>query len=298
MTQHSTALPYKGNPILTPGPQGSWDAGALGTMSVLTVGDEYHMYYEAWGERSDAEWDEAEYYSLQIGHATSSDGLVWNKDPINPVLSKGDPSDFDFHGTWDPFVLHEDGIFKMWYGGGATDHCDWAFAISEDGRLFEKRGRISNLGNVEDLHVVRDIDTGVYHAYYWDRQFEPDALRHVSSPDETSFAFEHAERVRIQGESYPGQYKFSHVVQDEGRWYMLYSDFVRPHCAEGRMRLANSTNGSDWVKQSDNVLPGHDGELLPLGKDLWHIYYGPQGYFDRKECTINVATYSGRLADL
>ena len=74
-----------------------------------------------------------DYRSLQIGHATSRDGLHWTKDPANPVLPKGTASAWDREGTWDPFVLHEDGVFKMWYGDGMDDHGGWGYAVSTDG---------------------------------------------------------------------------------------------------------------------------------------------------------------------
>ena len=62
---------YEHNPVVTVGESGEWDAGALGTMSVLKVGDVFHMYYEAWGNRSGVAWVMEDYYSLQIGHAKS-----------------------------------------------------------------------------------------------------------------------------------------------------------------------------------------------------------------------------------
>lgn len=34
---------YKDNPVLLPGKDGAWDAGALGTMSVLKVGDLFQV---------------------------------------------------------------------------------------------------------------------------------------------------------------------------------------------------------------------------------------------------------------
>ena len=39
--------PYEGNPVLRPGAEGTWDEGALGSMSVLKVGEVFHMYYES-----------------------------------------------------------------------------------------------------------------------------------------------------------------------------------------------------------------------------------------------------------
>ncbi|MHC4271060.1 MAG: hypothetical protein ACYST2_01955, partial [Planctomycetota bacterium] len=56
--------PYHGNPVVTMGEKGEWDAGALGSMTVLKVGDTFHMYYESWGVRSEADWDASEYESL------------------------------------------------------------------------------------------------------------------------------------------------------------------------------------------------------------------------------------------
>jgi len=40
---------YPDNPLLRPGAKGEWDAGALGSMTVLKVGEVFHLYYEAWG---------------------------------------------------------------------------------------------------------------------------------------------------------------------------------------------------------------------------------------------------------
>jgi len=62
---------YSHNPVLTCGSEGEWDAGALGTMSIVRVGKLFHMFYEAWGSRSHANWSRQEYDSLQIGHAIS-----------------------------------------------------------------------------------------------------------------------------------------------------------------------------------------------------------------------------------
>jgi hypothetical protein len=39
---------YPRNPVLKPGALGSWDAGALGSMTVVKVGSVFHLYYEAW----------------------------------------------------------------------------------------------------------------------------------------------------------------------------------------------------------------------------------------------------------
>jgi hypothetical protein len=289
---------YENNPVVTLG-KNTWDGGALGSMTVLKVGDIYHMYYEAWGVRSEKEWDALEYTSLQIGHAVSLDGLHWVKDPANPVLTKGSENDWDKDGTWDPFVIYEDGLYKMWYGGGGgPSPCDWGYAVSEDGSNFVKKGQLSYLKHVEDDHIVHDMANQKYYMYYWNREYEPMGLFRAESPNETDFDFANASPIKIENETYPGMYKFTHVLVKNSTWFMLYGNFVRPHCADGTVRVATSSDGINWTSRNKNMLAGHDAEILKVEEDLYIMYYGPQGYFDRKDCDIRLAIYSGELNDL
>ena len=283
---------YTNNPVLRPGAKGEWDAGALGSMTVLRVGEVFHMYYEAWGVRGS---QAADYLSLQIGHATSPDGLHWKKDPANPVLRKGTDQDWDRDGTWDPFVLHEDGVFKMWYGGGENTHCDWGFAVSIDGVHFIKKGQISHLGNVEDDHVVHDPITGRYFMYYWDRKQEPKGLFRAQSLNETNFDFAHAQPIQIDGLLDKSMYKFTHVLRDRGQWLMFFAEFVRPGCKDSWTGYATSQDGVRWQAQNRQLLLGQDAEILKVADDLYFLYYGPDGYFDQKGCDIRLAVRKGTL---
>jgi len=151
---------YPGNPILEPGVKGQWDSWTLATMNVLKVGNTCHIYYEA-GSKG--------VIDFQIGHAVSTDGINWVKDPANPVIPFGQRDEWDGAETWDPFVLYEDGIFKMWYGGttmrkGRRDF-QIGYATSRDGTHFTKKGKISHYarGNVGDMHVVGDEQSGKYY---------------------------------------------------------------------------------------------------------------------------------------
>jgi hypothetical protein len=281
---------YDGNPVLEPGKKGTWDAFALGSMTVVKTSDVYCMYYEAWGTR--------DYRTLQIGRAVSPDGVHWVKDPANPVVPKGTGRDWDRDGTWDPFVICEDGTFKMWYGGGVGGHCDWGFAVSEDGREFTKKGQISHLGDVEDVHVVHDEANKRYYMYYWDRRHEPMGLFRATSSNETDFDFADAEGLKIEGERYPGMYKFTHVFVEKGAWFMCYGNFLRPHCPNGTVRFASSPDGLHWTSRNRNLLAGHDGEILGVDDGLYLMYYGPQNHFDAKDCDIRLAIYNGDLGGL
>jgi len=298
MAEEGKWIIYENNPLLSPEP-GNWDGGALGSMTTVIVNDTMHMYYEAWGVRSDNPSNpEEDYSSLQIGHATSLDGITWIKDKASPVIPKGGPGEWDHMGTWDPFVIYEDGKYKMWYGGGISQTCNWGYAESMDGVNFVKKGQISDLGKVEDIHVVHDAGSGNYYLYYWNRAYEPDALFLAISHNETAFDFENALNLRIEGEKYPGKYKFTQVVQQDGQWYMFYSDFVRPGCSNATVRWAVSSDGKTWKSVNQNLLTGMDGDIIQVSKDLYALYFGPEGYFDQKGCDIRLAVYKGKLEDM
>lgn len=289
---------YEKNPVMIPEP-GKWDGGALGSMTTVIVNDTIHMYYEAWGVRSNNPSDpEEDYSSLQIGHAISVDGINWIKDNANPVIHKGEKGSWDHMGAWDPFVIYEDGIYKMWYGGGISQTCDWGYAESKDGVNFTKKGQISKLGNVEDIHVLHDAKSKKYFLYYWNRAYEPNGLFVAESNDETDFDFEDALNIRIEGEEYPGMYKFSQVLQQNGEWYMFYSNFVRPGCSNATVRLATSIDGKVWKSVNKNLIVGMDGDIILVSKDLYAMYYGPDGFFDQKGCDIRLAVFKGKLDDM
>lgn len=288
---------FAGNPVLSPGKQGEWDSGAIGSMTIVDVDGLIHLYYEAWG-RTAQNPKSVDYSTLQIGHAVSFDGVHWMKDPANPVIPKGSVGKWDAAGTWDPFVLFQDGVFKLWYGGGIDATCDWGYSESRDGRHFEKRGRISKLGHVEDDHVVRDPESGDYWMYYWDRQHEPRGLFRVESKDETGFDFSRAIPIGISGDNEHEMNKFTHVLFDRGRWYMFYADFVRPGCAESRTRLAVSNDGIHWKCVNRNLFGGHDADILPAGNSLYIAYFGPSGRFDQMDSDVRLAVFRGDLAQL
>jgi len=102
------------NPILTSGTFREWDYGGVSDPWVLRVGDTYHMYYYGW-------YNDEKYGS--IGHATSSDGFSWTKDPYNPVIVADPFRPIDDLTGWynakNPVVVHVNGMFKMYFSGSS-----------------------------------------------------------------------------------------------------------------------------------------------------------------------------------
>jgi len=129
-------------PVLPLGSYGSWDDEDVETPTVVKYNGMYHMWYCARGEPEGSPWSPEATY--RIGHATSPDGINWNKDPYNPVILLGDQNinEWDWAVTAEPAVIVEDGIFKMWYVGGNIINNKFylhiGYAISSDGSQWSK----------------------------------------------------------------------------------------------------------------------------------------------------------------
>ena len=276
---------YSGNPVIQPGPPGAWDSWAVMSMTVVKVADTLHLYYE--GGRTGCD-------DLQIGHATSIDALNWKKDPANPVLRPGRAGQWDDQAVWDPFMIYQDGIFKMWYGGQPESRRDYecGYAESRDGRHFVKRGRISDFeqGEMADMHVVHDQMSNRYVMFYWDRRFDlGKSLRLAVSPNETDFDFQNSSMLRIAGEK--SGHRYTHVVRSKQVWYMFYGFDGGP----GRSGCAVSRDLIHWSIVDTSMRETEDAEILLLNDDLHLMFYCPAGMQDEEGCDIRLALKGGIL---
>jgi hypothetical protein len=102
--------PYEGNPILGKGPAGSWDSLSVWAPTVVFHDGLYHMFYTgaAPGWRT-----------FEIGYATSTDGLTWEKYAENPVF-KADGTGFDAAAVGASPVLLEGNTWVLYYMGEKT----------------------------------------------------------------------------------------------------------------------------------------------------------------------------------
>jgi len=113
-------------PILTPGPTGSWDSGGLQWPSIVQTDQGYLMFFTALDRRGGRG---------SIGLATSSDGLAWTKHD-RPVLT----AEVEWErGQLDrPRVaVTPDGLAMVYAGGRLTDR---GLAWSDDGVTWQRDG--------------------------------------------------------------------------------------------------------------------------------------------------------------
>ncbi len=70
-------------PVIPTGDPGAWDGGDRNPLAVIEVDGTYHLYFN--GQQVGSQI----FRDYDIGHAWSTDGIVWTMDPENPVLTRG-----------------------------------------------------------------------------------------------------------------------------------------------------------------------------------------------------------------
>ncbi len=99
------------NPILRPGPKGSWDDDAIEAADALEDLGTYYLYYHAMGTLSTKQYE----YQLGVATATSPMG-PFKKHGDNPILPIGPKGSWDEGATACAMVLKEgDKKYYMWY---------------------------------------------------------------------------------------------------------------------------------------------------------------------------------------
>ena len=108
-------------PVMQADSTGDWDDDILIAESVVKDGDTFKMWYSG----GQGPWIET---VLQIGYATSTDGINWTKydDPAttdqpfqfsDPVVKVGDAGSWDPTRAWAPWVRKTGTGYEMWYSG-------------------------------------------------------------------------------------------------------------------------------------------------------------------------------------
>lgn len=170
LDQGETWARVSSQPVLALGPPGSCDGATISSNCVLKVGGTWYSWYTGISQVP---------YLASVCLATSSDGIHWEKYPHNPVLSYNPHVRTDAFMVATPQVLHEDGVFKMWYNakgygeGNQPGEYSICYAESLDGILWERCPRQPVLGpsgsgwdgQMVEYPEVLNLD-GTYHLWY------------------------------------------------------------------------------------------------------------------------------------
>ena len=165
------------DPILSPGPGGSWDGGGVSSPSCLIDGSTLRCWYA--GHDGDFNGNGDPFYGIGYGECALETAIPitdqpcaqtssWTKltpskndpefpdsDPLfassRPVLAEGPEGAFDSDYIGDPTVLLDstsagDRVFKMWYVGGNRPLIPFAPSTFNELLTFEENIASTNLG--------------------------------------------------------------------------------------------------------------------------------------------------------
>ncbi|MBJ93635.1 MAG: hypothetical protein CMP23_04085 [Rickettsiales bacterium] len=224
--------PY--NPVLRRGRSSGafdYDDVSVGCMAFDGSLGLYHLWYTGTNNSS---------RGTLFGHATSPDGVIWDKDLFNPI----DPFEdgvSELSRVWGCDALYEDGGFHFWVGGvnwegdGFVNPEEWLASAKYDiGYLYTEDG--------SDFTVQREL-----------------VLEHTGL-EGSSFDAEGVHKPSVF--TYTGE-------QDTPRYWMLYSGYNRVTASEDpfsqmifiesegkRLGMASSSSpSSGWTRLSQAPLP-------------------------------------------
>jgi hypothetical protein len=165
LSENHVDVRLRDEPVLAPGPLGTFDdSGAMGACLVPNSGREY-LYYIGWNRSVTVP------FTTFIGCAISTNGgRSFERASPAPVLGR---SEHDPFLATSPWVLVEDGRWRMWYASGVRWTSTAAgprheyrivYAESDDGIAWRPTGRICIDFASEDEYaiarpcVIRDVD--------------------------------------------------------------------------------------------------------------------------------------------
>lgn len=259
-------------PQIQPGAAGAWDGTMIETPSVIKVGDTYHLYYCGCLDCS------AGQYSL--GHATSTDGVHWTKDPRNPILThQPDPSHWGFYTAAEPGAVHDPRTGKIYLffttlkgrpGGSGDTGAMFGISVAEstDGSHFtphdpDHDGHMDAVLTQSDHYPATHkyvgystpmalIDAqGKFHLYYdvagyptagvWEQL----ALAHAEGPDPFHFTEVETDLVVANGKGWSGWEVRAPFVLQEGNQLRMWFAGMGGHNDLSQAGIGTATRSVD-----------------------------------------------------
>jgi predicted GH43/DUF377 family glycosyl hydrolase len=119
---------------------------------VIRDGSLYKCWYTGWNGKLNYSGEGiSKKIDLKIGYATSSDGVNWTKVKGfaggGAVLSAAEKYREDPDGVEDPYVIKENGIYRMWYTAVNGGNRRIQYASSRDGINWIKKGPVVIAGS-------------------------------------------------------------------------------------------------------------------------------------------------------
>jgi len=264
--------------------------GEVSHAFVMFSGGRYHMWY-------------TRDTGSGICYARSTDGVVWEDYPGNPVLRVGTGEAWDCAMVSRLSVLYDGKKYHMWYTGYDGEHLRIGYATSLDGINWTKEaGPVLDVGaegswdgeGVSSPNVLYDGKR--YRMWYAGYDGEHLRIGYAVSLDGISWTKEAGPVLDVGAEgSWDSEGVSSpSVLYDGKRYHMWYAGYDGEHL---RIGYATSLDGISWTKEAGPVLDvgaegSWDGEGVSSPNVLYeggryHMWYA--GY-DGEHFQIGYAT--------
>ena len=144
---------------------------------VVKDGPGYKCWYTGWnGDTEHMGGGISKKKNFRIGYATSPDGLHWTKSAGNAgagaVVGTGKAGEKDGYGVEDPYVIKENGIYRMWYVAWDGNTRKIQYATSADGVNWAKKGSVLDSGDFTEQEAQNPVvvkRAGLYELWYQGR---------------------------------------------------------------------------------------------------------------------------------
>jgi len=156
-------------PVLSPGECGLFDDSGVSLSCIKKINGKKYLYYLGWNLGVTVPWRNS------IGLAIYNEGKKeFEKYTRAPIVDRNEIDPFSISY---PFVMEDDGIFRMWYGSNlkwGKNKEDMAhlikYAESNDAIHWERKGKIAlNFKNESEYAMSRPLvikEKGVYRMWY------------------------------------------------------------------------------------------------------------------------------------
>ena len=186
-----------------------WDGVQVYSPYILRENGTYKMWYTGVGMSA----------NLQVGHATSEDGISWTRHGENPIFP---PQDIWATDVWDVSVLNETDKYGVWFFGlnfddpvdpvfgighaTSTDEVSWLNQATSPVLLPGNAGDWDEFG-IYSVNVTTEND--VYNMWYSAGLLgEAHKIGHATSPDGSTWTKDDSNPVL---QPYPGQWDGANV---------------------------------------------------------------------------------------